>query len=45
MTALLAAAALLSGIPLGFIIGLIAGVKMAAQRRPEPETQPENWGI
>lgn len=47
MTTILAAVALLCGIPLGMMLGLVIGYTMFAREvnHAEPGTQPEDWGV
>lgn len=47
MTVMLLTAALLCGIPLGMIIGLVIGYAVFTREvnHSEPGTQPEDWGV
>ena len=47
MTAIIAAIALLCGIPAGMIIGLVIGYAVFTREvnHSEPGTQPEDWGV
>lgn len=45
MTALLIAGAMLCGIPLGFIMGLLAGAKIYRETRRIDDVPPEHWGV
>lgn len=47
MTMILGAIALLCGIPVGMIIGVVIGYSMCAREvnNSEPGANPEDWGV
>ena len=45
MMVLLAVTALLCGVPVGIVIGLVLAHATMKPDRPEPGTLPEDWGV